>query len=145
MAFVFPLASVLALRSQKEKAEERLLIQLGAEIGQTEADLGRISADIARSSEERAREVHQAFNAAHHQAHYARYQLLGSARAELQAQLVTLRSRQQQQQAAYLASRRDREMLTDLHLKQRNIYRLELDRSEAKRNDDLYLSRRLRS
>lgn len=145
MAFLFSLSTVLAFRRQKEQAEERLLLHLGLQMQQAEADIGRISVDIARSTEERAREIQQTFNAAHHQTHYARYQLLQNGRSELQTQLSTLRTRHGQQQAIYLASRRDREMLSDLEAKQRRAYRVELDRAETKRNDDLYLSRRLRS
>lgn len=144
MGFVFSLATVLAVRYQREQAEERALADLNFQIQQTQTAVERIDADLAKTSEKRVRDVQQLLDGAHFHASYARLQLLQRGRGELLEHLQVLGQRRAQQQQAYFAALRAREMLSDLEGKQRVAYMVAATRREQKRSDDLFLARRLR-
>lgn len=141
----FPLAAVLAVRQQKESAEERALTAVLAEINGVRVGIARAEQAMVQHGNDRAREVSASHSAAHHQASHARWTLLQKTRRSLEDQLRVLETRRAEQQGRYLRARSDREMLTELQVQQRAAWDAELATQEAKQMDDLFASRRLRN
>lgn len=140
----FALASVLALRQQKEEAEERALASANAQVQQAMANLARVNHERAQSASARVGEVHAVRAAAHHHASYARDKFLHEAQAELRTQLTAAETRRDEQRRLYLAARTNREMLAELKQKQMSHWDTELRVREQKRTDDLFNARRPR-
>ena len=140
----FTLAAVLALRQQKEEAEERALAALARQKEALQAALQRLRNEIAQTAASRAHEVQTVRSAAQHQAAYARFRLLCEAQAELQTQIAATEAQQHQQRALHLAARNAREMLSALKTNQAAAWEKEQQVREAKRLDDLFAARRLR-
>lgn len=144
MPRTFPLAAVLALREQKEQAEERALMAIGADIQQVQLALSRVRQELAQSAALRAREIETVRSGAQHQANYARHKVLYDAQADLLGQIQQLELRRRDQQAVYLAAKAAREMLTELEKQGRAAWNLEEQRRDQRRLDDLFTARRLR-
>ena len=140
----FPLAAVLAVRQQKEDAEERALTAVLAEMNGLRVAVARAEQVMVQHANERFREVLGSHSAAHHQSSQARWTLLRNTKQSLQQQLQTLELRRAEQQVRYLKARCDREMLTELEVQGRAFWEAEQEMREAKRMDDLFASRRLR-
>lgn len=144
MPRTFTLAAVLALRQQKEEAEERALAAISAQVQQIRSALERVAQETTRHAQERAREVHSLLAAAHHQASHAQLLLLRRAQAEWNEQLDAAERLRHEQQARYVEARSQREMLSELQQQQRAAWEDELSDREQKRLDDQFASRRLR-
>ncbi len=140
----FSLAAVLALRQQKEEAEERALAAMAKQKEELQASLQRLADELTQAAATRAQEVHLVRSAAQHQAAYARYKLLYDAQAELHAQRHALEVRQREQRALHLAARTAREMLSALRSQQAAAWEKQQQVREGKRLDDLFAARRLR-
>lgn len=140
----FPLTAVLAVRQQKEESEERALTAILAEAVGVRLAIERAELHMVQHTDDRAREVSLVHNAAHHQAHHARWTMLREHKQALLQQLQMLELRRAEQQTRYLRARSDREMLTELQIQQRASWEAELLTREAKQMDDLFASRRLR-
>ncbi len=140
----FPLAAVLALRQQKEEAEERALAAIAKQKEELQSSLQRLQHELAQTAAARAHEVHTVCSAAQHQAAYARYKLLCDVQAELNVQMHALEVRQREQRASHLAARNAREMLSALRSQQAAVWEKEQQVREGKRLDDLFAARRLR-
>lgn len=145
MPRTFALKAVLAVRQQKEDAEERTLASLAAQENQIRTAIARIDQELARLQVARANEVQTLQLGAQHQASFAKWKSLREAQAGLRAQLEALESRRLEQQARYLTARSDREMLTELQQKQRAAWDAETKLREQKRIDDLFNARRRRN
>ena len=141
----FPLSAVLAIRQQKEEAEERALGAIGARVAEVRAAVARIEAELVRHGAERASELSATHLAAHHVAAGNRWKMLRETRANLLNGLQKLESQRSEAMARYLAARSDREMLTELRAKQRDAWNAELADREAKQIADLYAARLHRS
>ena len=141
----FPLSAVLAIRQQKEEAEERALGAIGARVAEVRAAVVRIEAELVRHGAERASEVSATHIAAHHVAADNRWKMLREARANLLKCLQQLELQRREAMARYLTARSDREMLTELRAKQRDAWNAELSGREAKQITDLYAARLHRS
>ena len=141
----FPLSAVLAIRQQKEEAEERALGAIGARVTEVRAAVARIEAELVRHGAERASELSATHLAAHHVAAGNRWKMLRETRANLLNGLQQLKSQRSESMARYLAARSDREMLTELRAKQRDAWNAELADREAKQIADLYAARLHRS
>lgn len=144
MAFAFSLAAVQSVRRQRETQEERALTAVLHEMQRTQSMMERIDAELSDAAASRltAWAVQTQAVAIHEQ--YARLELLRQARAEVLACLAALATQRDQQQSFYLTARRDRELLDELEAKQHAAFRAKLLLQEQKRNDDLFLARRLR-
>lgn len=144
MPRLFPLAAVLAIRQQKEDAEERALAAIAAEVQGMRAALAHVERELREHAAGRARDPQALHLGVHHQALEARSRALGHAKAQLSEQLQILEARRAEQQTRYLAARSAREMLTELRQAQRIAWEDEMAHREAKRVDDLFTARRLR-
>ena len=137
----FPLTAVLAVRQQKEEAEERALGAIGAKIAEMRTAIARVEAELVRHGTMRASEISAVHSAAHHVAAGNRWKRLGETRANLLSGLQQLELQRSDQMARYLAARSDREMLTELRAKQREAWNAEVADREAKHIADLYAAR----
>lgn len=144
MPRIFPLAAVLAVRQQKEDAEERSLLALGAQLQGIQTAIQHVQTELDLHGDTRAREIDQTHFAVHHQSGQARWANLRAALLQLQTRLRALEIQKAEQQARYLAARSDREMLTELRTTQRTAWEAELAGREAKRIMDLFAARRPR-
>ena len=141
----FPLAAVLAVREQKEEAEERALGAIGVRIAEVRAGIARIDSELLRHRDVRVAEIATLHSAAHHLATASRWRMLGEARTQLLNQCKQLDLQRSEQMTRYLVARGDREMLTELQNKQREAWNAEVENREAKRVADLFAGRRHRS
>ena len=144
MQRAFPLAVVLALRQQKEAAEERALMAIGARINEIRLSAGRLQQEIAKHSEARANEVQTVQSAAQHQAFEARWRALRQLQSELEKQLGSLEAKRLEQQKVFLAARRDREMLTELQGDHKAAWDAKVQAAEQKLVADAFAARRAR-
>ncbi len=145
MPHTFTLAAVLAVRQQKEEAEERALAAIALQVQQIQLALDRLEREITQHAEVRAREVHTLLPAAHHQASHARFTMLRAAQGELRDQMEAAETLRKEQQARYRVARSNREMLTELDQQQRAAWETELKTREQKQLDDIFSARRSRS
>ena len=145
MPRTFSLAAVLALRQQKEEAEERALTAVTLQMGQVQATLRRLQQEIDQINEARAREVNSVDSGAQTRANYAKCQVLREAEQELREQLKALESDRQEQQARYLRARCDREALVELRDQREEAWQAEVRTREQKILDDLFNAHRTRS
>jgi len=142
--FAFSLAAVQAVRRQRERQEERALSAVLHEMQQTRLTLERIEAELRQAGASRLRAEPQPMQGVSLHEQYARMELLRQAWAEVLARLEELATQRDQQQGSYLTARRDRELLDELEQKQKTSFEAKLLQQEQKRNDDLFLARRLR-
>lgn len=142
MAFRFPLATVLALRQQKEEAEERVLASLAMQRQQLRDTLQRVEAELQQWTQARVRDVGAASTAAQYNMIYARLQLLAQSRVQLKGALVSMEERWRAQQQVYLGARTEREMLSSLKQQQEAAFHVAQDKNEQRRLDDLFAARR---
>ena len=145
MPFAFSLAAVLSVRRQREAVEERKLGAISRELDQTHTHLARVRSELGSASARRSSghiELRQGVSL-HEQ--YARIVLLQQAIVEFKSSLAEISARRSTQQQIYLVARRDRELLEELEQRQRANFNAEALRQEQRRQDDLYLARRLRN
>jgi flagellar export protein FliJ len=141
MSEAFTLEAVLRLRQHKEDIEERALAELGTQRQQVQSMLDRVRQQKQLWTEDRSGEKGLAGTGATQQSTYARLALLHEAEKQLQEQQQDLQKRIYTRQAAYLAARHAREMLTELKRSQSESRRLLVERREQRRLEDLFLGR----
>ncbi|MDR3736130.1 MAG: hypothetical protein P4L10_11405 [Acidobacteriaceae bacterium] len=141
MAYRFSLATVLRFRLIREEREERMLQQILQKITQTLQTIAEIDAEIIRLHATRAEELSKPVTGKRVQAVYAEVSGLQQGRKELEEQLEALEQLKDKQLEVYAAARRDREMLTEMHNQQREVYALDLIRREQMMLDDNYIAR----
>ena len=143
MGFRFSLAAVLLVRQEREAAEERLLGAAERDLAATRAQRDAVRSELRRLAEQRAAEAARTVQGVALHEQYARLAVLDAARVELDgrvAQLETLRDARRQ---AYVAARRDRELLEQLESSQRASFVAAATAREGKRSDDLFLARQV--
>lgn len=145
MAFKFSLATVLRVRGMVEDREERMLPRIQQEISQTRQAVAQADLDIAASNASRAAEVFKPSAGANVHAAYGGIQQLKQNREEYEAQLGKLEELKQMQLDVYRAARRDREMLSDMRAKQRDVHASDQARREQSTMDDIFSARRSRA
>lgn len=145
MPFRFSLAAVQVVRKQREQQEERALTGLLQEIQLSRQALHRIEDELHQAVTHYLNAAPQVIQGTKLHEHYARLQLLRQAQSEMLSHLSDLAVRRDQQQALYLVARRDRELIDELKTKQHASFHTAMLRQEGKRNDDLFLARRLRN
>ena len=144
MPRTFSLAAVLAVRRQKESAEERALAAAAVKVTESRTALDHLEEQVRQMADARARAGGTVYMAVHLHAEDARWKALGQARAHLLREIDSLETKRLEQQARYLDARRDREMLTELQQKQKIAFEAELQSREQKRIEDLFTARHLR-
>lgn len=145
MAFKFPLATVLRVRTIREDREERMLQQILFEIGQTVRLIEHIDNELARQNVKRSSKLLTTEEGRDVHASYGEHASLKQQRKEIEAHLEKLEQLREIQIQAYEAARRDREMLTDMRKTQRDEYWTAIAKREQKALDDNFGARRLRT
>ncbi len=145
MAFHFPLATVLRVRSIIEEREEALLRRILCEIDKTIEVVSRINAEIANVDTSRRSDILKVFLGINVRASYNEVELLNLNKRNLDIKLERLEQLRDKQLVAYRTARRNREMLTDMHAEKRRIYDLRVTECEQKSIDDNYIARRGRN
>ncbi|MGA8940619.1 MAG: flagellar FliJ family protein [Acidobacteriaceae bacterium] len=144
MAFRFPLASVLRVRESIERREERALQAIQLDIARLEHHVGALQGATARARDICEEALRQSISAGQLHSLLCEEQ---SAERELRltlAQLHTVEQQRDAQRKIYLAAHREREMLTEMRQKQKNLYEKMRSRDEQKKLDDLFIARRIR-
>jgi len=145
MAFKFSLATVLRVRGMVEDREERMLQRIQQEISQTRQAVAQADLDIAESNASRAAEILKPSAGLNVHAAYGGIQQLKQNRQEFEAQLGKLEELKQMQLDVYRAARRDREMLTDMRERQRDVHETDAAKREQNTLDDNFIARRSRA
>jgi flagellar FliJ protein len=142
MPFRFPLATVLKLRESIEKREELALQKIQLEIGQTLHRIEELGEEMVRMRATREQAMVRPTPAMHVQLLELSMQSADEQRKALKGRLVELEQQRLRQVDIYQAAHRDRETLTHLHRKQRDLYEQERLRAEQKTLDDIFIARR---
>jgi len=145
MAFRFPLAAVLLIRQHAEEREERALKKIQLAISRVRREMEVIDAEIATAQQAREQALQQPTPA--FEIHESQRQIEGATERKhlLLEQLEELTRELLQQLKIYQAAHRDREALTDMLEKQREVYDREQARATQKQLDDMFMARRHRS
>ena len=143
MSFCFPLATVLRVRVAREQHEERALQQILQELSRAHASLSSLDVELLRVVQQR---VEGAPLKAGREMHLSTRDVddLRRWRREMEAQLEQLEEMKEQQLARYQSARQEREVLSELHSRQRSLYDVEAARREQRSIDDYFMARRLR-
>jgi flagellar export protein FliJ len=142
MAYKFPLAAVLRFRAIIEEREEGILQKILFDISKVFDTLERTDTRLSESETSRYQEILKPSTGLQLQASYGEVKALKQLRKDLVAQIQKLEQVRDEQLVTYEAARRNREMLTDMREKQRNIYNSDLSKREQKTLDDNYIARR---
>jgi flagellar export protein FliJ len=142
MAYKFPLAAVLRVRGIIEEREEGTLQKILFDISKVFDTLERTDTRLSESETTRYAEILKPSTGLQLQASYGEVKALKQLRKDLEAQIQKLERVRDEQLIIYQAARQNREMLTDMCEKQRNIYNSDLNKREQKTLDDNYIARR---
>lgn len=145
MGFHFSLASVLRVRESIEAREERALHAMQANVTRVGQVIESLRSVIASRRQVRDEALQHCLTGGHLQSLICEEQSTERDVGLLLAQLQMLEKQRDEQVVVYRSAHRDREMLTDMLEKQKVIYERERLRTEQKRLDDLFISRRLRA
>jgi flagellar export protein FliJ len=144
MAFQFSLAVVLRLRESLEKREERALQSIQLDVSRTLQAIEDLSVAIGGAQHARETALRKAMSGGHLHSLLWEEQAAEQRLRLLLEKLQVLEQEREQQMKLYHAAHRDREMLSDMMEKQKNIYDREWLREEQKRLDDIFMARRHR-
>jgi flagellar export protein FliJ len=142
MAYKFPLAAVLRVRGIIEEREKGTLQKILFDISKVFDTLERTDTRLSESETTRYAEILKPSTGLQLQASYGEVKALKQLRKDLEAQIQKLERVRDEQRIIYQAARQNREMLTDMCEKQRNIYNSDLNKREQKTLDDNYIARR---
>ena len=142
MGFQFPLATLLRVRAIREENEERVLLQIGAEIARTLELQADVALALERISAKQSTNAGVAFKGSDVHTHYAELHGLWQSREELHLHLQRLEELKQKQMSIYTTARQNREMLTDLNDTHRAAHDADLAKREQKAIDDNFIARR---
>ena len=144
MPFRFPLATVLRVRESLEKREERALQKIQLEMARVSHQIEELTARIAKSHHAREQAMAQPIPARDLHALLWEVQAAGEKKKALYHDLQTLEQQRDQQIKVYREAHRDRETMTDMSNKQRDVYEQEQARAQQKSLDDIFIARRHR-
>jgi flagellar FliJ protein len=145
MAYRFPLAAVLRLRESIERREERSLQILQMEIVRVSRTLEELTASIAGAREAQESSMRQPAPAGHLHSVLLECQSAAHRKSALLQQLDSLKKKHDEQMQAYHEAHRDREMLSDLHSRNKRAYAVEQTKTQQKQLDDLFGGRHHRN
>lgn len=141
MTFRFRLAAVLRFRQSVEHSEEAALYRIVQEITAAELELEQVETRQDRLRAQREQDLTRKLPAIHLLEIVERELDLKNTADGLRLRLLQLETQRLQQMAIYQAARQDRQILSELHERQRHAYQLEQRRQEQKMLDDLFLAR----
>jgi flagellar export protein FliJ len=144
MAFRFTLATVLRLREIAEEKEERLLGKITQQIVVIRTNLADIEVRREQVVQERESDLHRNIQAAALQSFYGQLQALDFARQQAEEQLKKFESLRAQQMNVYSLAHRNRQVLADMRIEQREAFDTKRTQEEQKVMDDNFVSRRRR-
>ena len=144
MGFQFSLAAVLLVRRERAAAAERALGAAELAVAAARGQREQVRAELVRLAAEWAGAASRVLQATALYERYARVAVLDAARVELDGQIAQLETQRDTRRQAYIAARRDRELLEELEASQRASFQAAAAAREQKRSDDLFLARRMR-
>jgi flagellar export protein FliJ len=144
MAFQFPLAVVLRVRESIERREERALQSIQLDVARALHQIEQLIAAIGGADRAREKALQQTISGGHLQSLLGEEQAAEQQLKSMLGQLRILEQEREAQMKVYQAAHRDREMLTDMLKKQKDVYEREWLREEQKRLDDIFMARRHR-
>ena len=145
MPFRFPLATVLRVRESLEKREERALQKIQLEMARVSHQIEELTARIAKSHVAREQAMAQPIPARDLHTLLWEVQAAGEKKKALHHDLQILEQQRNEQIKVYREAHRDRETMTDMSNKQRDLYEQEQARTQQKSLDDIFIARRHRS
>jgi len=145
MAFRFPLATVLRFRESVEKREELTLKKLLLEMASVRRQIEETAHSIAAAQKARNETMRQALPALHLQEMMHDEAVAADRKKALLATLEALDQRRIAQTNQYQAAHRDRQMLSEMAARQRDIYEQVRARAEQRVLDDIFAARAQRS
>jgi flagellar export protein FliJ len=145
MAFRFSLATVLLVRQNAEKREERALQKIQLEIARIVNQLEDLNAEIAKTHSARERAMQQPIPAAHLHSFLQRVQAIMEAKKTHLHRLQVLELERERQMKVYHAAHRDLETIVKMFNEQREAHDQQLDRTEQKGLDDIFVARHQRN
>jgi flagellar biosynthesis chaperone FliJ len=141
MGYKFPLATLLQVRAIREENEERVLLQIGAEIARTQELQADVSRALERFSANGNAQTGAPLRGSDLQSRYAELHALWQSREDLGNHMQRLHDLKQKQMNIYTVARQNREMLTDMNDNKREEYYAALDKREQKTIADNFLAR----
>jgi flagellar export protein FliJ len=144
MAFQFSLAAVLRLRESVEKREERALQSIQLEVARILQAIEQLGVAIGGAHRDRETALQQTISGGHLHSLLWEEQAAEQQLQSMLGQLQVLEEARDKQMKVYQSAHREREMLTDMRKKQKDIYEREWLREEQKRLDDIFMARRHR-
>jgi len=144
MAFQFSLAVVLRLRESVEKREERALQSIQLDVSRTQQAIEELSVAIGGARRARETALQQAISGGHLHSLLGEEQVAEHGLRVLLGKLQLLEQERERQMKVYHAAHQEREMLSGMMEKQKDIYEREWLREEQKRLDDIFMARRHR-
>jgi flagellar export protein FliJ len=145
MAFHFALDPVVRFRQSVEDREQAALEKIAGELAQLSEALESAKQKIQESEAARVADLCKPTIGLHVHASYGEVMHWKQRRKDLEGQLKQLEQARDMQLRVYEAARRDREILTNMHDKQRAAYESDRTRREQKTLDDQTLARRTKS
>jgi flagellar FliJ protein len=145
MAFRFSLTTVLRFRESVEKREELALQKIVLEIARTRMQIERLTEEIAAAQEAINKALQKPISALHLQGMLNSANVIVDRKKALNESLVPLERKREMQVKAYQAAHRDRQMLSDMATRQRDVYEHAQARAQQKFLDDIFAARAQRS
>src|SRR5581483_309571 len=142
MAFRFALGSLLRLRQSIEHQQELLLQKATQAVLSVQRDIEDVDRRVATILTAEADQLGLGVTAAELQFAELCRSLLREFRSDLEHELGRRQEARQQQSERFQAARRDREVIESLRQRQLQVYRVQENRREQRRMDDLLLLRR---
>ena len=144
MAFKFSLAVVLRLRESIETCEERALRAIQLEVSRTQQAIEKLGVAIGGAQRDRETALQQTMSGGQLRSLLWEEQAAEQGLKLLLGKLQALEEERDKQMRVYQAAHREREMLSEMMEKQKDIYEREWLRDEQKRLDDIFMARRHR-
>lgn len=134
---------LLRVRSQREEVEERRLAAIITKLQLAQAELAGLSIELERITTTRLGEIQCVLPNTHHQAVEAESRAIWRQCADQVAEIERLKETQALQMSVYLSAHREREVVESLNNRRRDALEAERQLREQKRNEDLFLARRV--
>jgi len=141
MAFRFSLATVLRFRESVERREELALQKIIMEIARVRIEIERLTGEIALAQAAINKSLQKPISAYHLQGLLNAANAIVDRKRALIESLAPLERKRAAQMKAYQAAHRDRQMLSEMATRQRDVYELAQARAQQKFLDDIFASR----
>ncbi len=144
MAFRFSLAVVLRLRQSIETREERALQSIQLDVSRMLQAIEDLGVAIGGAQRDRENALQQTISGGHLHSLLWEEQAAERGLRLLMGKLQALEEKRDKQMQVYQVAHREREMLSEMMQKERDMYEREWLRDEQKRLDDIFMARRHR-